>query len=86
MITETHPAPPARREIPLHDELAPLRLAALSAVAAAILALVALVLTVGVVKAVVTGQPGLDLADAAIVTSLWGLAGACWLSRTRAGL
>lgn len=82
MITETRPAPPERRDIPPEDGLTPVDLAELSAVGAA---LIGLVLTVGVVKAFLTGQPGLDPADAAIVTSLWLLAGTCWLSRTRAG-
>lgn len=82
MITETRPAAPAEREIPPEDGLAPVDYAELSAVAAA---LVALLLTVGIVKASLTGQAGLDPADAAIVTSLWLLAGTCWLSRDRAG-
>ncbi len=83
MITETRPAPPVEPGIPPDDGLTPVDFAELFAVGTA---LVALVLTVGVVKAFLTGQPGLDPADTAIVTSLWLLAGTCWLSRTRAGL
>lgn len=78
MITGTRPEPPAERAVPPDDGLVPVDLAELSAVG---VALAALVLTVGLVKALLTGQPGLDPVDPAIVTSVWLLALACWRGR-----
>ena len=80
MITETRPAPPAERAVPPVDGLVPIDLAELSAVG---VALAALVLTVGLVKALLTGQPGLDPVDPAIVTSVWLLALTCWRRAAR---
>lgn len=81
MITDTRPAA-VEHDSRIDDSLESLDVAELSAVAAA---LVALVLTVGVIKALLTNQPGLDPADAALVTSVWLLSVTCWLSRTPTG-
>ena len=80
MITETRPETPVEIAIRPGQEAAPIDFAELAAVGTA---LTALVLTVGLVKALVTGQPGLDAFDAVIVMSVWLLALHCWRSRAR---